>query len=157
MRCPLIKVNLCGGVRCGVLYSHIMQLYFVSFQSPVKYMQSLQSTRLIETSLTLYSRNQNCNNYFHHVKHKYIKQNISRYFYSTSYPVSSDPPTLLVDWLQIVVAEVAFINYVGGQASVFRATSVHLVMSCRVLSCQQLHPVTSFHMTSTTPPSQSVS
>ena len=37
VRCPLIKVNLCGGVWCGVLYSHIMQLYFVSFQSPVIY------------------------------------------------------------------------------------------------------------------------
>ena len=105
-------------------------------------MQSLQSTRLIETSLTLYSRNQNCNNYFHHVKHKYIKQNISRYFYSTSYPVSSDPPTLLVDWLQIVVAEVAFINYVGGQASVcrpFPSTWTCRVMSCHVINYIQSH------------------
>ena len=37
------------------------------------------------SSLTLYSRNQNCNNYFHHVKQKYIKQNISRYFIFASH------------------------------------------------------------------------
>ena len=140
---------------CGVLYSHIMQLYFVSFQSPVN-ICSLQSPRLIETSimdfrfhnypllssLTLYSRNQNCNNYFHHVKQKYIKQNTSRYFYSSS----SNPP----GWLVADCGGGSGIYQIcGGTGFSVQSSTAHLDMSCHVLSCHQLHPVTSFHMTST--------
>ena len=139
------------GVWCFIFSYHAIILRLIPITSNI--WCSLQSTRLIETSimdfrfhnchypllssLTLYSRNQNCNNYFHHVKGKYMKENISGYF--------TLPPGLLVDWLQVVVAEVGFIKG-GGRG--FRA-SFHLDMSCHVLSCHQLHPVTSFHMKST--------
>ena len=140
-----------------------MQLYFVSFQSPVN-ICSLQSPRLIETSimdfrfhnypllssLTLYSRNQNCNNYFHHVKQKYIKQNTSRYFYSSS----SNPP----GWLVADCGGGSGIYQIcGGTGFSVQSSTAHLDVSCHVLSCHQLHPVTSFHMTSTTVASQPAS
>ena len=142
-------------VWCFIFSYHAIILRLIPITSNI--WCSLQSTRLIETSimdfrfhnchypllssLTLYSRNQNCNNYFHHdVKQKYIKQNISRYFILP--PLPSWLTGCRLWWRKWDLSNV------GGQASVFRV-SLHLDMSCPVLSCHQLHPVTSFHMTST--------
>ena len=92
------------------------------------------------SSLTLYSRNQNCNNYFHHVKQKYIKQNISRYFIFASHSPG---------WLVAGCGGGSGIYQTcGGTGFSVQSYTAHLDMSCHVLSCHHLHPVTSFHMTS---------
>ena len=97
------------------------------------------------SSLTLYSRNQNCNNYFHHVKQKYIKQNISRYFIFASHSPG---------WLVAGCGGGSGIYQMWGDR--LQCSELASTWTCRVLSCHVINYIQS-HLFTWHQPSQSAS
>ena len=147
------------GVWCFIFSYHAIILRLIPITSNI--WCSLQSTRLIETSimdfrfhnchypllssLTLYSRNQNCNNYFHHVKQKYIKQNISRYFIFASHSPG---------WLVAGCGGGSGIYQMWGDR--LQCSELASTWTCRVLSCHVINYIQS-HLFTWHQPSQSAS
>ena len=146
-------------VWCFIFSYHAIILRLIPITSNI--WCSLQSTRLIETSimdfrfhnchypllssLTLYSRNQNCNNYFHHVKQKYIKQNISRYFIFASHSPG---------WLVAGCGGGSGIYQMWGDR--LQCSELASTWTCRVLSCHVINYIQS-HLFTWHQPSQSAS